>query len=76
MYVINIIQEFYLKNLLIYHFILDVQFRSFKTERISSKENDEKMINRLREMLLLPKGSDLKGTDLFSGMESNKWKGK
>jgi len=34
------------------------------------------MINRLREMLLLPKGSDLKGTDLFSGMESNKWKGK
>lgn len=38
----------------------DVQFRSFKTERISSKENDEKMMNRLREMLLLPKGSDLK----------------
>jgi len=58
------------------HFILDVQFRNFKTERISSKENDEKLMNRLREMLLLPKGSDLKGTDLFSGMESNKLKGK
>lgn len=55
-------------------YFTDVQFRNFKTERISSKENDEKMINRLREMLLLPKGSDLKGTDLFSGMESNKWK--
>ncbi|XP_026818423.1 ATP-dependent zinc metalloprotease YME1 homolog isoform X3 [Rhopalosiphum maidis] len=41
-------------------YFTDVQFRSFKTERISSKENDEKMINRLREMLLLPKGSDLK----------------
>ncbi|XP_060855852.1 ATP-dependent zinc metalloprotease YME1L isoform X1 [Metopolophium dirhodum] len=55
-------------------YFADVQFRSFKTERISSKENDEKMINRLREMLSLPKGSDLKGTDLFSGMESIKWK--
>ncbi|KAL4103679.1 hypothetical protein QTP88_019023 [Uroleucon formosanum] len=55
-------------------YFTDVQFRNFKTERISSKENDEKMINRLREMLLLPKGSNLKGTDLFSGMESNKWK--
>ncbi|XP_025208239.1 ATP-dependent zinc metalloprotease YME1 homolog isoform X2 [Melanaphis sacchari] len=55
-------------------YFTDVQFRSFKTERISNKENDEKMINRLREMLLLPKGNDLKGTDLFSGMEFNKVK--
>ncbi|KAL5237268.1 hypothetical protein ACI65C_004678 [Semiaphis heraclei] len=55
-------------------YFADVQFRNFKTERISSKENDEKLMNRLREMLLLPKGSDLKGTDLFSGMESNKLK--
>ncbi|XP_027838943.1 ATP-dependent zinc metalloprotease YME1L isoform X2 [Aphis gossypii] len=55
-------------------YFTDVQFRSFKTERISSKENDEKMINRLREMLLLPKGSDLKGTNLLSGMEFNKLK--
>jgi len=58
------------------HFILDVQFRNFKTERFSSKENNEKMINRIRDMLFLPKQSDLGGTDLFSGMKSKKWKGK
>ncbi|XP_022163392.1 ATP-dependent zinc metalloprotease YME1 homolog isoform X3 [Myzus persicae] len=51
-------------------YFADVQFRSFKTERISSKENDEKMINRLREMLLLPKGSDLK--DLLKNENINK----
>lgn len=33
-------------------------------------------MSRLREMLLLPKGSDLKNSDSFSDLESNKWKGK
>ncbi|KAL4103674.1 hypothetical protein QTP88_019023 [Uroleucon formosanum] len=51
-------------------YFTDVQFRNFKTERISSKENDEKMINRLREMLLLPKGSNLK--DLLKNENINK----
>lgn len=56
------------------HSILGNQFRNFKTERISSKENDEKILSRLREMLLLHKGSDLKN-DIFSDLEANKWKG-
>lgn len=34
------------------------------------------MMSRLREMLLLPKGIDLKSTDIFSDSESNKWKSK
>lgn len=34
------------------------------------------MISRLREMLLMPKGSDLKSSDIFSDVEANKWKSK
>jgi len=33
-------------------------------------------MSRLREMLLLPKGSEFKNKDIFPDMESNKWKGK
>lgn len=56
--------------------IPDIQFRSFKTERISSKENDEKLISRIKELLLYPKGGDFKNNDIFSDAESNKWNGK
>ncbi|XP_025406784.1 ATP-dependent zinc metalloprotease YME1 homolog isoform X2 [Sipha flava] len=54
-------------------FFTDIQFRSFKTERISSKENDEKLISRIKELLLFSKGSDYKTNDIFSDIESNKW---
>lgn len=55
------------------YFILDVQFRSFKTERISAKENDKRMTSRLKELF---QGNDLKNSDIFSDLESNKWSGK
>lgn len=32
-------------------------------------------MSRLREMLLLPKGNEFKNTDIFSDLETNKWKG-
>lgn len=34
------------------------------------------MVSRLKEMLLMSKGSDLKSTDIFSDVEANKWKSK
>lgn len=55
--------------------IQGIQVRNFKTERISTKENDEKYLARLRELLLFPKGSNFKNTDIFSDLESNKWRG-
>ncbi|VVC34208.1 Hypothetical protein CINCED_3A008503 [Cinara cedri] len=51
-----------------------IQVRNFKTERNTTKENDEKYLSRLKELFSLSKGSNLKNSDIFSDLDYNKWR--